>query len=253
MSESLKPRFAVDLDEIERQLAQSQAAREQEPYRSRGRRPASRRGRHRAAAIRSPNSPASSGRTIRSSRCWRATGARYARHARAAITARPTTSATTRGRSPPSPTIRPDQDLPYDPTPALAPPPPADPARGWARRRGLALSAGWSAVAVARPRRRAYAIKAARPPAPAASRRSSRPRTTRSKVAPQNPGGSRDPEPEQADLRARASDGQTKVVNREEQPSTSARPCAPLPRLPADSNLGEPKRVRTVAVRPDGR
>jgi hypothetical protein len=81
------------------------------------------------------------------------------------------------------------------------------------------------------------------------------------KIAPQNPGGAEIPN-QNKQIYERGQDGPTRIVNREEQPvdprhavramqvdgqavAASAQPVSP-------SAMGEPKRVRTVPVRPDG-
>jgi hypothetical protein len=100
-----------------------------------------------------------------------------------------------------------------------------------------------------------------------------------SKVVPQNPGGVDIPNQNKQIYERAAQDTQTRVVNREEQPldvrqaTRSASPEAPpvrmspavpssvsaatVPPLQGTSNaavgiLGEPRRVRTVSIRPDG-
>lgn len=94
------------------------------------------------------------------------------------------------------------------------------------------------------------------------------------KVQPQNPGGVEIPnQNKQIYERGTDASGATKVVSREEQPvdvalalrsdvipaaiggsdaSTVPVPQPPQPTSPAVAALGEPKRVRTVSVRPDG-
>src|SRR4051812_25012765 len=83
------------------------------------------------------------------------------------------------------------------------------------------------------------------------------------KVAPENPGGMEIPDQNKQIYERGAQDGQTRVVDRQEQPidvreaaralpggaDASARPGRPNP---VASALGEPRRVRTVSVRPDG-
>jgi hypothetical protein len=97
------------------------------------------------------------------------------------------------------------------------------------------------------------------------------------KVRPENPGGVDIPDQNKQIYERGAQDGQTKVVNREEQPidvqqAARALPAKPAPTAQATSAaivpptgtaaltpspavtaaLGEPRRVRTVTVRPDG-
>jgi hypothetical protein len=103
------------------------------------------------------------------------------------------------------------------------------------------------------------------------------------KVQPENPGGVDIPNQDAQVYDRAAKDGQTRVVNREEQPldvqqaarsmqgsGTSIRPSPQIPpgaatpgtplastapqlaANPATAGLGEPRRVRTVSVRPDG-
>jgi hypothetical protein len=83
------------------------------------------------------------------------------------------------------------------------------------------------------------------------------------KVAPENPGGMEIPDQNKQIYERGAQDGQTRVVDRQEQPidvreaaralpggaDAGARPGRPNP---VASALGEPRRVRTVSVRPDG-
>jgi cell division septation protein DedD len=104
---------------------------------------------------------------------------------------------------------------------------------------------------------------------------------TPSKVQPQNPGGDELPNPNKQiyDRVGQPSAGESKVVNREEQPmdinqavrrdaarlpggdvsaspETSGAAAVALPQAPQATNpslaLGEPKRVKTVTVKPDG-
>jgi hypothetical protein len=97
------------------------------------------------------------------------------------------------------------------------------------------------------------------------------------KVKPENPGGVDIPDQNKQIYERGAQDSQTKVVNREEQPvdvqqvarmlpaapaAAPANPAAIVPPAPAilprqepvsaSAALGEPRRVRTVTVRPDG-
>jgi hypothetical protein len=91
------------------------------------------------------------------------------------------------------------------------------------------------------------------------------------KVRPENPGGVDIPDQNKQIYERGAQDGQTKVVNREEQPLDVQQAARALPPTPpsaaagptaspslgaaspsATSALGEPRRVRTVTVRPDG-
>ncbi|HEX8665616.1 MAG TPA: hypothetical protein VF744_16485, partial [Beijerinckiaceae bacterium] len=98
------------------------------------------------------------------------------------------------------------------------------------------------------------------------------------KVQPENPGGVDIPNQNAQVYERGGENRQTRVVNREEQPvdvqqaaraaqtpsagvvppstaTPGAAPAAPPPRMPQNSvvsTLGEPKRVRTVSVRPDG-
>ena len=110
------------------------------------------------------------------------------------------------------------------------------------------------------------------------------------KIQPQNPGGMDIPDQNKQIYERGAPEKQTRVVNREEQPidvqqatrAIAAVPAAPIPPLPASSStsvtgsivppttatpgsgatpgqlgslaasLGEPKRVKTVSIRPDG-
>jgi hypothetical protein len=91
------------------------------------------------------------------------------------------------------------------------------------------------------------------------------------KVKPENPGGVEIPNQNAQVYERSGSDKQTRIVNREEQPidvqqaaraaqgATSGAPPAATPgamAAPAPNNvvasLGEPRRVRTVSVRPDG-
>lgn len=93
------------------------------------------------------------------------------------------------------------------------------------------------------------------------------------KVQPQNPGGAEIPDQNKQIYDRRAPNGQTRVVNREEQPvdvQQAARAAAPRPGTEAaapapgtatpgsgsgpstlTASLGEPRRVRTVSVKPD--
>jgi len=88
------------------------------------------------------------------------------------------------------------------------------------------------------------------------------------KVAPQNPGGVEIPDQNKQIYERAGQDGQTKIVSREEQPldvRQAARVASAGGALPAgvgspaapqsgaiNAALGEPRRVRTVAVGPDG-
>jgi len=88
------------------------------------------------------------------------------------------------------------------------------------------------------------------------------------KVRPENPGGVDIPDQNKQIYERGAQEGQTAVVNREEQPldvaeAARALPPTPPPAAPSASPslgmsssamaaLGEPRRVRTVTVRPDG-
>jgi hypothetical protein len=85
------------------------------------------------------------------------------------------------------------------------------------------------------------------------------------KVAPEKPGGLEIPNQNKQIYERAEQDAQTRVVNREEQPvdvrqavrSAGDGPpnaAAPEARAPSSGglNLGEPRRVRTVAIRPDG-
>jgi hypothetical protein len=86
------------------------------------------------------------------------------------------------------------------------------------------------------------------------------------KVQPQSPGGVEIPNQNKQIYERAAQDGKTKVVNREEQPvdlrqATRVVPPSPDttatvgPSAPAQGSalgLGEPKRVRTLTIRPDG-
>ncbi|ACL57161.1 SPOR domain-containing protein [Methylobacterium nodulans] len=87
------------------------------------------------------------------------------------------------------------------------------------------------------------------------------------KIAPQNAGGVEIPDQNKQIYERNAKDGQIKIVNREEQPLdvkqaaralTSEAPTAgtpgPAPGAPVNlltESLGEPRRVRTVSVRPE--
>lgn len=86
------------------------------------------------------------------------------------------------------------------------------------------------------------------------------------KVAPQSPGGVEIPNQNKQIYERAAQENKTRVVNREEQPvdlrqatrmvppspdtTATVAPSAPAPGGPL--GLGEPKRVRTVTIRPDG-
>ena len=88
------------------------------------------------------------------------------------------------------------------------------------------------------------------------------------KVAPENPGGMEIPDQNKQIYERGAQDGQTRVVDRQEQPidvREAARALPPVPGASAPGQnarpgrpnavstvLGEPRRVRTVSVRPDG-
>jgi hypothetical protein len=83
------------------------------------------------------------------------------------------------------------------------------------------------------------------------------------KIQPQSPGGVEIPNQNKQIYERANSDTQTKVVNREEQPvdirqtmrvqgnGDAAGAVAPRP-ASAGLNLGEPRKVRTIAIRPDG-
>ncbi|MFE1598732.1 SPOR domain-containing protein [Methylobacterium sp. ID0610] len=87
------------------------------------------------------------------------------------------------------------------------------------------------------------------------------------KIAPQNAGGVEIPDQNKQIYERNAKDGQIKIVNREEQPLdvkqaaralTSEAPTAGTPAPPPGApvsllteSLGEPRRVRTVSVRPE--
>jgi hypothetical protein len=80
-----------------------------------------------------------------------------------------------------------------------------------------------------------------------------------SKVQPQSPGGVEIPNQNKQIYERGNRDTQTQVVNREEQPvdvRQAARAAAPTASVtpPAGNglNLGEPRKVRTVSIRPDG-
>lgn len=88
------------------------------------------------------------------------------------------------------------------------------------------------------------------------------------KVPPQNPGGVEIPNQNKQIYERANQNGDTKVVNREEQPidvnqavrmtandmadATGATVPAMAPQAVAGLNLGEPRKVRTVSIRPDG-
>jgi hypothetical protein len=82
------------------------------------------------------------------------------------------------------------------------------------------------------------------------------------KIKPENPGGVEIPNQNAQVYERSGADKQTRVVNREEQPvdvqqAARAAPAAPgIAAATAPNNavasLGEPRRVRTVSVRPDG-
>ncbi|MBB3020555.1 cell division protein FtsN [Microvirga lupini] len=89
------------------------------------------------------------------------------------------------------------------------------------------------------------------------------------KVQPQNPGGVEIPNQNKQIYERASQDGATKVVNREEQPvdvqqavrmngnavadaTGGAIGASGKPQHTASLNLGEPKKVRTVTIRPDG-
>ena len=83
------------------------------------------------------------------------------------------------------------------------------------------------------------------------------------KVAPENPGGMEIPDQNKQIYERGAQDGQTRVVDRQEQPIDVREAARSLPGgaepgarsgrpNPVASALGEPRRVRTVSVRPDG-
>ncbi len=89
------------------------------------------------------------------------------------------------------------------------------------------------------------------------------------KVPPQNPGGVEIPNQNKQIYERSGQNGETKVVNREEQPvdvrqavrmnggatadATGATAGAPAkPQSSGGLNLGEPRKVRTVSIRPDG-
>lgn len=81
------------------------------------------------------------------------------------------------------------------------------------------------------------------------------------KVQPQNPGGVVIPDQNRQIYQPGSGDGQIRVVNREEQPvdvrsavtnAGAAPSAAPAAGPNASALIGEPRRVRTVAVRPDG-
>jgi hypothetical protein len=85
------------------------------------------------------------------------------------------------------------------------------------------------------------------------------------KVAPQNPGGVEIPN-QNKQIYERAQSGDTKVVSNSEQPvdvkqtvrmiggavADATGSAVPAPQAGAGLNLGEPRRVRTIAIRPDG-
>jgi hypothetical protein len=91
------------------------------------------------------------------------------------------------------------------------------------------------------------------------------------KVQPQNPGGVEIPNQNKQIYERADQSGDTKVVNREEQPvdvkqavringgssaestgATASHASAPTQQQAGGLNLGEPRKVRTVAIRPDG-
>jgi hypothetical protein len=91
------------------------------------------------------------------------------------------------------------------------------------------------------------------------------------KVQPQNPGGVEIPNQNKQIYERADQSGDTKVVNREEQPvdvkqavrmnagssadatgATAAHPAGTAPQSAGGLNLGEPRKVRTIAIRPDG-
>jgi hypothetical protein len=80
------------------------------------------------------------------------------------------------------------------------------------------------------------------------------------KVAPENPGGVEVPNQDRQIYARGPQDGQSRVVDGREQPvdvraatpPVSARAPVSAERNPVSDALGEPKRVRTVAVNPDG-
>ncbi|WP_210487690.1 SPOR domain-containing protein [Microvirga antarctica] len=142
---------------------------------------------------------------------------------------------------------------------AYAPPP-----RGRSRKAALALGAVLGVVVIGGAGAfvlggRSSAVSSGEPPLIAASNEPI-------KVAPQNPGGVEIPN-QNKQIYERAQSGETKVVSNSEQPvdvkqtvrmnggavaesTGSAGPAHP-PAAPG-LNLGEPKKVRTIAIRPDG-
>ncbi len=268
MNESLKPRFAVDLDEIERQLAQSESAPGHEAYREP--RPDPRDdGRIAAGPASSRSDPlAELARIVGQDDPFQSIlGSDKARLARPRpsghdnVYAHPGAVMGLDEPRPPShgePEVEPYdpayQDLPYDSGEPMPPQAALDAAPRNARRRGLvAIGAvvGCAVLGLGG----AFALKGqgkllgggGEPPLIKAANEPV-------KVAPQSPGGIEIPN-QNKQIYERAQDGQTKVVNREEQPVDVRQAArAASPETTGGLNLGEPRKVRTVAIRlqPDG-
>jgi hypothetical protein len=152
----------------------------------------------------------------------------------------------------------------HDDAGALSYVPQAPEERGYAKpakRKGrLALLAAVGAVAVAGVGAYAYmngnSVLSGEPPLITA-------KTEPVKIQPQSPGGVEIPNQNKQIYERANSDTQTKVVNREEQPvdirqtmrvqgnGDAAGAAAPRPNA-GGLNLGEPRKVRTIAIRPDG-
>jgi hypothetical protein len=147
---------------------------------------------------------------------------------------------------------------------ALSYVPQAPEERGYAKapkRKGrLALLAAVGAVAVGGAGAYVYmsghSVLSGEPPLIAA-------KTEPVKIQPQSPGGVEIPNQNKQIYERASSDTQTKVVNREEQPvdirqtmrvqgnGDAAGAAGPRPNA-GGLNLGEPRKVRTIAIRPDG-
>ena len=103
------------------------------------------------------------------------------------------------------------------------------------------------------------------PPSPAGNLRSIAASNEPIKVAPQNPGGVEIPN-QNKQIYERAQSGETKVVSNSEQPvdvkqavrmgggavADATGSAGPAPHAGTGLNLGEPRKVRTISIKPDG-